>query len=237
MMNMFRILVMVFVVFVVTTAGQASSPASEQSCAGNDKACREFAKLFQAEQYDRIVETVEPGKTYSDPAKHYIGLAYLQLAGRETNTPEQEERFCRQALEYGATSAYMGLYFIYAQKDTETALGFLKQYIGTRPPDALPYVILGEHEFENRNYAAANTYLREAKTVGRGYSFSLEWMLFQVNYLLGDHAYAAAMLENVMSRKEFAHEFKALTADPRFSGMEKQPAFRKYEYLFKDAAR
>ena len=176
-------------------------------------------------------------RTYSDASRSIIGQAYLMIAGRETNTPEQEEQYCRKALEYGSTSAYMGLYFIYAAKDTETALGFLKQYIATKPKDSVPYVILGEAELEKKNYQAADVYLREAKKVARGSSANLEWLSFQAGYLTGDYAYAGARLESAIKKPEYEKELRALASDPRFAGMEKRPEFKQYESLLKSAAR
>jgi len=211
--------------------------AAERPCPEKDEQCSAFARLFEAEQYDKIIGSIDAKKTYSDATRSILGQAYLMIAGRETNTPEQEEQFCRKALEYGSTSAYMGLYFIYASKDTEAALGFLKQYVATKPKDSVPYVILGEAELEKRNYQAADAYLREAKKVARGHSANLDWLSFLAGFLTGDYAYAGAMLESAMKTPEYEKDLRALASDPRFSGMEKRPEFKHYEYLFKDAAR
>lgn len=211
--------------------------AAERPCPEKDEQCSEFARLSEAEQYDKIIGSIDAKKTYSDATRSIIGQAYLMIAGRETNTPEQEEQFCRKALEYGSTSAYMGLYFIYASKDTEAALGFLKQYVATKPKDSVPYVILGEAELEKKNYQAAAAYLREAKKVARGHSANLDWLSFLAGFLTGDYAYAGAMLESAMKTPEYEKDLRALASDPRFSGMEKRPEFKHYEYLFKDAAR
>jgi hypothetical protein len=152
-------------------AGTTPAPCSDlPACAKNDTACREFAKLSGAEQFEQLVAQVNPKRAYSEGARRYIGEAYLMLAGREANTPEQEEQFCLKALEYGATPAYMGLYFIHAATDTEKALGYLKRYVATKPQDSVPYVILGEAELEKRNYSAASEYLTEAKKVSHGRS-------------------------------------------------------------------
>lgn len=214
-------------------AGQSTVPAAENACAAKDTACREFAKFAEAEQFERIIETVDAQMTYSAAAKSYIGQAYLMIAGRETNTPEQEERFCLKALEYGATSAYMGLYFINAGQNPEKAIGYLKQYIATKPKDAVPYVLLGEAEMEKENYETANIYLREAKSVGRGHSTNLDWMLFQVNYLLGDYAYASVMLDGALARGQFIDELRSLASDPRYADFGSRPEFRKYEPMIK----
>jgi len=211
--------------------------AAERQCPEKDEQCKEFARLAEAEQYDKIIGAIDAKKTYSDASRSIIGQAYLMMAGRETNTPEQEEQFCRKALEYGSTSAYMGLYFIYASKDAEAAFGFLKQYIATKPRDSVPYVILGEAELEKKNYQAADAYLREARKVARGQSANLDWLSFQAGYLTGDYAYAGSMLESAMKRPEYEKELRSLIADPRFSGMEKRPEFKQYEYLFKSVTR
>jgi tetratricopeptide (TPR) repeat protein len=239
---MHRQLIMIVVAVGLFLAVPSSIIAAEKQCPEKDEQCREFARLAEAEQYDKIIGAIDAKINYSDASRSFIGQAYLMIAGRETNTPEQEEQFCRKALEYGSTSAYMGLYFIYASKDTEAALGFLKQYLATKPNDSVPYVILGEAELEKKNYQAADAYLREAKKIARGHSANLEWLSFLAGYLTGDYAYAGAMLENAllesaMKKPEYEKKLRALASDPRFSGMEKRPEFKQYEYLFKGAAR
>lgn len=219
--------------FVLIIAGQSGAQAAEKACVDKDSACREFAKLTEAEQFDLIIEKVDAKKHYSEAAKSYIGQAYLMIAGRETNTPEQEEQYCLKALEYGSTSAYMGLYFINADQNPEKAIGYLKQYVSTKPKDSVPYVLLGEAEMEKENYETANMYLREAKSVARGHSTNLDWMLFQVNYLLGDFAYASTMLDGALARGQFINELRSLAADPRYADFANRPEFRKYEPMIK----
>ncbi len=232
-----RLITVLTAVFIIMAGQSFSLAAGNTPCDEKDAVCREFARLAEAEQYDKIVGALDAKINYSDASRSIIGQAYLQMAGQETNTPEQEERYCRKALEYGSTSAYMGLYFIYASKDTEAALGFLKQYIATKPGDSVPYVILGDSELEKKNYQAADAYLREAKKVARGHSANLEWLSFLAGYLTGDYAYAGAMLESAMKKPAYEKELRGLASDPRFSGMEKRPEFKQYEYLFKGAAR
>jgi len=199
------------------------------SCPGMDPVCKTLAKLAEAEQYEKIIETADPKKTYSAESRKIIGQAYLMAAGRETNTPEQEEQFCLKALEYGATSAYMGLYFIHAGTNTEKALGYLQQYVALKPVDSVPYVILGEAELEKRNYASANTYLIEARKVARGKSGNLDWLLFQASYLNGDFATSAQMLDSSFSQGKTVGDLRALiSSDPRFSDAGKRPEFRKF---------
>ncbi|HSQ78360.1 MAG TPA: hypothetical protein VLN91_05660, partial [Nitrospirota bacterium] len=165
--------------------------SSENSlCIKSDTVCMEFEQLAEAGQFDAIIKKIDAATRYSEGSRHLIGKAYLALAGREEATPEQEETFCRKALEYGATQAYMGLYFIHAQKDQEKALGFLRQYVETKPVDSVPYVILGETELGKKNYKLADFYLRESKKVARARSARVDWMLFQANYLLGNYQYA-----------------------------------------------
>jgi tetratricopeptide (TPR) repeat protein len=130
----------------------------------------------------------------------------------------------------------MGLYFIHAGQNEEKALGFLKQYIATQPKDSVPYVLLGQAEMDKENYVAANEFLRQARSVARGHSANLDWMLFQVNYLLGDFAYASAMLDSALTQDQFANELKSLSADPRFAGLSLRPEFRKYEPMIKGAS-
>ena len=211
-------------------AGQSPAlSAEQQNCSRNDKTCREFAKLSEAEQFEQVIAKVDPKRTYSDEAKRYIGDAYLMLAGRENNTPEQEEQFCLKALEYGATSAYMGLYFVNAATNTEKALSYLKQYVATSPQDSVPYVLLGEAELEKRNYTEASTYLTEAKKISHGRSSNLNWLLFQATYLKGDYFKAAAMLDDSFSSGKTVGDLKALLAgDPRFAEIGTRPEFKRF---------
>jgi len=135
---MHKQLIMIVVVSGLYLSAPSGIIAAEKQCMEKDGPCREFARLAEAEQYDKIIEAIDAKKNYSDASRSIIGQAYLMIAGRETNTAEQEEQFCRKALEYGSTSAYMGLYFIYASKDAESALVFLKRYIATKPKDSVP---------------------------------------------------------------------------------------------------
>lgn len=211
-------------------SGQSPAFSSEQpACGKNDTACREFTKLAEAEQYDKLISKVDPKQKYSDEARKQIGQAYLMVAGRETNTPEQEEQFCLKALEYGATSAYMGLYFIHAGSDTEKALGYLKQYVATKPQDSVPYVLLGEAELEKRNYSVAADLLSEAKKVAHGRSSNLGWLLFQATYLKGDYVKAATLLDESFAHGKTVGDLKSLiSADPRFSEIGKRPEFKRF---------
>ena len=218
---------------VLIISGRSGAMAAESLCSASDAACKEFFVLAAANQFDRIIEKIDAKKSYSGAARSYIGQAYLVIAGRETNTPEQEEHFCLKALEYGATSAYMGLYFIHAGQNEEKAIGFLKRYIATKPKDTVPYVLLGQVEMDKGNYAAANELLREAKSVARGHSTNLDWMLFKVNYLLGNFAYASAMLDDALTQDKFVNELRSLSADPRFSDLSVRPEFRKYGPMIK----
>lgn len=229
-------LFIIIMAFGLIIAGRSGALATEKACTANDAQCKELAKLAAAEQFDRIIEKVDANKKYSEASKSYIGQAYLMIAGRETNTPEQEEQLCLKALEYGATSAYMGLYFIHAGRNPEKAIGFLKQYVATKPQDSVPYVLLGEVEMEKENYETANMYLRAAKSVARGHSTNLDWMLFQVNYLLHDFSYASVMLDGALAQGQFINEFKSLAADPRFADLGNRPEFRKYEPMIKSTS-
>ncbi len=212
-----------------------SGPAS--LCTAKDKVCRELESLANAEQFAAIAGKVDKTREYSKESRHYIGRAYLALAAAENNTPEQEEAFCRKALEFGSTQAYMGLYFIYAQKDKAAALGYLRQYIATKPADSVPYVILGESELEKMNYRLADEYLRESKKVARASSPRVDWMLFKANYLLGNYEYASQMFESATQNGRFDDELKSIAADGRFHGIQKRPEFQKHQQLFAEGNR
>jgi tetratricopeptide (TPR) repeat protein len=212
---------------------QASGFAADRACEQQDTLCRSFSTFAAHGQYYKIIAQASPDGTYSAAAREMIGRAYLMMAGKETNTPEQEEIYCRKALEYGATAAYMGLYFIHAGNDAEKAIAFLKQYVTTGPRDTVPYVLLGEYELEQGRSAAAREYLLEARKVARGRSANLDWLLFQANYLLGDYAAASEMLDSAILQGQPMAELKSLMTDPRFLGIETRPEFRQFEPVIK----
>jgi len=215
------------VIIAIVLMGHSIGLAAETPCS-KDTVCREFARLADAGQFEKLIARVDARKAYTSGAKAIIGQAYLMIAGKEGNTPEQEEQFCLKALEYGATSAYMGLYFIHAGQNEEKALGYLKQYVATGPRDSVPFAILGEVEMNKKNYAAAYTYLREAKKAARGSSSNLDWMLFQASYLTGDYHTASAMLDSSFAQGKTVGDLKTLVSDPQFSDMGKQPQFKKF---------
>jgi tetratricopeptide (TPR) repeat protein len=215
-------------VIAILVIGHSIGFAAEKACSSKDSSCREFAKLAEAGQFEKLVARVDAKKGYSGEAKAIIGQAFLMLAGKDGNTPQQEEQFCMKALEYGATSAYMGLYFIHAGQNDEKAFGYLKQYVATNPKDAVPFVLLGEAEMTKKNYAASYAYLREAKKVARGASVNTDWLLFQASYLTGDYNTASAMLDSSFAQGKTVGDLKSLVSDPRFSDIGKHQQFRKF---------
>jgi len=217
-------------IVAVPSAGTAFTPPA---CDKNDAVCGEFRTLYTTDQFEAVISRAESSQSYSAASRYYIGQSFLAVAGRETNTLEQEDHYCRKALEYGATSAYMGLYFIHAVTDPEKALGYLEQYAATNPQDSVPFVILGETELNRKNYRKAETYLQAARKVARGRSSNLDWLSFQASYLLGDYASAVSLFESAVTQGHGAGELRSLMTDPRFAGIEKRPEFRKYEPLFK----
>lgn len=217
---------------VLMMAPLAAAAFQAPDCA--DKACGKLRRLAEEEKYEKLIGAVEAGKQYSEAARYYIGKAYLELAAKDGNTPGQEEQYCRKALEYGQLQAYMGLYFINAQKDPERALGFLREYVLTAPADPVPFVILGESEMEKENYKAADIFLREAKRVSRAHSPRVDWLLFQTNYHLKDYAFAGAMLASALENGRFDAELKTILVDEHYKGIEKRPEFRKYRDVFKE---
>lgn len=218
----------IIALFYIMAATPGTASAGMPQCKGGDTLCSEFETLTEAGKESLIVSKVEPGRKYSDGARYYIGKAYLSLAAMETNTPEQEEAYCRKAIEYGATMGYMGLYFLTVQKNEEQALGFLADYIKTKPQDPVAYVILGESELNKKNYPVADNYLREARKISRASSSRVAWMLFQTNYILGNYAYAGEMFEAAVNGG-FDKDLKKLASDPRFTGIAKRPEFSKYK--------
>jgi tetratricopeptide (TPR) repeat protein len=220
-----------FAALLLITGGKSAGLAAASLCEKNDATCLTFSELAVTGQFEQIIAAAGPGRTFSAGAREHIGQAYLMMAGRESNTLEQEEQFCRKALEFGASAAYLGLYFIYAGNEPQKATGFLKQYVATNPRDPLPYVILGEYELDQRNYAAARDYLAQARLFARGRSSNLDWLMFQVHYLLGDYAAAAVMLDSAVIQGQPLPELKVLMENPRFLGIENRPEFQKYGTL------
>jgi tetratricopeptide (TPR) repeat protein len=228
MKNKIRRAVLIIILPALFIGVQEGISSQNPPCVKTDTVCREFEQLAETGQFDALIKKIDTTAQYSEDSRRLIGKTYLALAGREEATPEQEEAFCRKALEYGSTQAYMGLYFIHARKDQEKALGFLRQYIETKPVDSVPYVILGESELEKKNYKLADTYLRESKKVARARSARVDWMLFQVSYLLGNYQYAGEIIESAMINGKVDEKLKALGADERFRGIEKRPEFKKF---------
>ncbi len=227
MRNWYLIVSASFILIVNASSAVHSSP--QAACTQSDSICQEFARLMQAERYEEIVAKADPRKSYSRESRAHIGQAYLMMAGRDQNSPEQEEMYCRKALEYGATAAYMGLYFIHAEKEPEAALGYLQNYVETKPNDSVPYVILGESELTKRNYDAARQYFVEARRVSHGLSANLDWLLFQASYLSGDFATASSMLESALSEGKTKDDLQALIdADRRYTEIGTRKEFRRF---------
>lgn len=200
-------------------------------CPDKDAVCKEFETLVQNEQYTAAILRIDPKAAYSETARQYIGKAYLGIAPAENNTPEQEEQYCRKALEYGAVQAYMGLYFVTVQKDADAALGYLRQYVATKPADSVPYVLLGEAELEKNHYQEADAFLRASKKVARANSARVDWMLFKTNYLLGNYEDAARMFEAAVASGQFDGQVKEILSDVRFSGIASRSEFKKFPQL------
>jgi len=91
--------------FVLIIFWQSVGIAGETTCGTKDAACREFAALASAGQYEKIVEKVNPKLAYSEPARDIIGQACLAIAEKEDTAPEQKERLYRKAIQFGVTSA------------------------------------------------------------------------------------------------------------------------------------
>ena len=228
------IIITITLAFISASAIGARASAPVSRCEEGDKVCREFERFTEAEKPEAIIAKYEAARSekYSDESRRLIGGAYLALASRDSTTPEQEEGYYREALALNHSIAYMGLYFLYAQKDEEKALGFLREYVKTKPADTVPYVLLGEAELERKNYVSADAYLREAKKVAHAHSPRVDWLLFQANYLLKNYQFAREMFENAVTKGNFEGEIKALSSDPRFEGIGKRPEFKIYEKLF-----
>lgn len=224
-----KIIIGMIVALTIISIGKPGFAEEQSLCKKTDTICREFETLAKDEQFKAIVDKAGANRDYSEGSRYYIGKAYLAIAAADSNTPEQEEAFCRKALEFGASQAYMGLYFIYAQKDEEQALGFLREYVKTKPRDTVPYVILGESELKKNNYQLADTYLQESRKVARATSPRVDWMLFQVNYFLGNYKVAGEMMGSALTNGTFEQELKDLSADERFKGIEKRPEFKSYQ--------
>ena len=203
--------------------------AGETVCSKSDPVCREFSALSAAGKYRQIIEKARPKQSYSTATRQLIGQAYLMEAGREGVSQQEEEQLCLKALEYGATSAYLGLYFMYASTDKAKANGYLRQMVATKPETAVPYVLLGEADYEQGSYATAKEYLYEGRTLSRNQTGDLDWMVFKASYLSGDYSLASTMLDSSFSKGKTVGDLKALVAaDQRFGDMGTRWEFRKF---------
>ena len=228
-----HIITIMVALLIASTALAADPPPKASRCAGTDKVCLQFEKLAEAQQFEKIVDQYDTGMKYSDGSRYLIGEACLALASRDNITPVQEESYYRGALQVKHYIAYMGLYFLYAQKNEEKALGFLREYIKTKPADTVPYAILGESELYKKNYELADTYLREAKRVAHAHSPRIDFMLFQANYMLKNYQFAKEMFDSAVLNGKFEKELKAISTDPRFDGIERRPEFKQHQAMFK----
>jgi tetratricopeptide (TPR) repeat protein len=221
--------------FVIFTASFALADAHISKCNHEDAVCKRFEQLVEADQPENVVREYEenPKQLYTDQAMAYVGAAYLALASRDDVSPEKEEAYYRKALSIKHYVAYMGLYFFYAQKDEEKALGFLREYVKLKPADTVPYVILGEAELNRQHYDLADSYLRDAKKVARAYSPRVDWLLFQTDYLMKNYKAAGEMFESAVTRADFANEIRSLATDSRYTGIDQRPEFKKYEAMLK----
>lgn len=222
----------VALLFVTLFAPLNAQAVYQNPCEANDAVCAGIEKLYVDEKYDEIVKKADPKAKYSEASRSLIGKAYLAIAGREDNTPEQEETYCRKGLEYGQVQAYMGLYFLTVQKDEKRALGYLREYVATKPADSVPYVILGETALEAGDAKAADAYLREAKRVTRSYSARVDWLLFRANYLLGNYAASSEFLGSALKNGPFEKNLKELLADKAYAGIDSRPEFSKHKDAF-----
>ena len=153
-----------------------------------------------------------------------------RLRRLETNTPEQEEAFCRKALEFGASQAYMGLYFISCSEERGAGARLSQGIHQDKTADSVPYVILGESELEKKNYQLADTYLREAKKISRASSPRVAWMLFQANYLLGNYQLCRRdVRSSAQERKVRQGAEDRLSTDARVSGHRQAARIQKYQ--------
>lgn len=228
-----RNLITIIAVIVLIIASASSGFASEfvSRCTGTDTVCKQFEAWTLAEQPEKVIEQYDPAKQYSDASRSYVGDAYLSLASQDNISPELEEAYYWKALKVGHTIAYMGLYFFTVQKDEKKALDYLREYVKTGPADTVPYAILGESELNHKNYALADSYLRQAKKVAHAHSPRIDWLLFQTNYLLKNYEFAAEMFESAATSGKYEKEIKALASDARFEGIGKRPEFKKYQGL------
>lgn len=225
------IAVLVTLAMAAPALGIASMPVSR--CEDADKTCREFEQLLEAQQPEKLIAQYNPANKYSETSLHYVGDAYLQLASKDGITPDQEESYYKKALEVKHYVAYMGLYFFYAPKNEDKALGYLREYVKTKPQDPVPYVILGEFELNRKRYDLADAYLREAKKVEHAHSPRVDWLLFQANYLLKNYQFAEEVFESAVMTGAFDREIKTMVADPRFEGIDKRPEFVPYQSRLK----
>jgi tetratricopeptide (TPR) repeat protein len=218
---------------IMNAPAASAASASLPHCPEKDTDCKTFERLAESQQYEKIVDLYNVGDPYSDESRRLIGDACLALASRDNITPQQEEAYYKGALQVKHYIAYMGLYFSTVQKDEAKAIGYLREYIKTKPADTVPYVILGEYELQKKNYELANSYLQEAKKVAHAHSPGVDWMLFQANYMLKNYPFSKAMFESAITTGKFEKEIKTLSSDPRFDGIDNQPEFSNYRQLFK----
>lgn len=216
-------------ILFLSLAAQSNVHADVTACGRNDTDCQEFTALSQSGRFDAIIQKASPKRSYSDASRDLIGKAYLAMADREGTAPEQKETYYRNAIAYGAYSAYMGLYAIQVKTDAVKAHELLKQYIAAGPEDPAPYVVLGEAAFKNGEHKIAREYLKEGKKVAHGKKTNLDWLLFKASYITEEYGTASTSLDSSFSQGKTVGDLKALVAsDPRFATLGKRSEFRKF---------
>jgi tetratricopeptide (TPR) repeat protein len=222
--------------FMVTTMFSVRSAESADTlCSRGDEICKKLERLSDTRQDEKIIQMADPAQHYSKTSLFYIGLAFMSAASKKAeSSPDKAEQLYRRAIAFGHYEAYMGLYRLSVDKQPEIALGFVKQYVKTKPDDPDPFFILGEAEFQKNNYVPANAYLKKSKKLSTGHTTGLDWLLFQVNYILGNYKYASEALDSALAQGDFTEELTKLRKDPRFTGIEKNPEFKGSRGWFKN---
>jgi len=206
-----------------------SALANDQFC--SDDICKKLEKQYFKKEYDKIVSAVDPKERYSEGSIFYIGMSYTILAEKSSSLQARDKLY-RDAIAVKYYPAYMSLYNLYREKNPETAMVFVNEYVKTNPSDSAPFLVLGEAQFNKKNYSEADKYLRKARKLSKGHTSEIDWLLFKANYILGNYAFASKMFESAIAQSRFTEEIRAIKSDPGFVGIESRPEFKQYARLF-----
>jgi len=223
-----------FILFILITFAVCQAHAESEICLPADEVCKEFEELSDRGADEAIIAMAKEEEKYTDGALFYICLAYDVVASEHYDkNPEEAEKLYLRSLAFGCNESYWALFLLRKDRKKSDAYEMLSKYLSTNPDDPDPYYFLGEHKYEEENYEEADRLLRLAKRYSKKHTAGIDWLLFKVNYLLGNYADSLKYFEEAIAQSRFSDEIEKVKRDPRFSEITNIKEFRDYKNVFK----